>query len=183
MRALLVVVSLVALAGCGGRVFDDPAENSGPATGVEAEKDAAPSASADAGEKTPTPTPTPTDAGGACVAGDEGGAVTGSSCRAESELRDEALLACKRTGLASFSLGEGCSTHYRYHEYTCCLDGVCSAKVREGGETSCKDTETWRTYATASCARDGKTLGSLEFAVPCGGGPGGYKGYSYKCCR
>lgn len=179
MRATLLVVLTLAV-GCGGIVDDRSSQTAGPAEGVPKEDDAGPApkspdpAPADAG-------PAPTDTAPGCKSGGEGGGYTGSACEPESALRARALDACKRTGLASFTPRSPCGDAYRYRRYSCCLGSTCGPMIRDGSETSCKSPETWKKYSVDDCAREGRTLGAIEYEEPCSG-VGGFRGYDWECC-
>jgi hypothetical protein len=174
MRAPIFLFFLASV-GCGGLVEQESGKTTVGATGTDGGV-----TSSDSGATVTKPA----DGGGtvpACAPGGDMGGITGSACRALTDLRAEAEANCKRTGIATFTPQQSCATFYRYREYTCCVGSVCGPKVRDGGPSSCKDVETWTNYSVGDCARDGKTLGTIEFFEPCGD-TAGYKGYSYTCC-
>jgi hypothetical protein len=57
--------------------------------------------------------------------------------------------------------------------------GMC-VKASQGGETSCKDPGTWKTYAAEDCAGRGLALRELSLREPCGGE--NHRFVDYLCC-
>jgi hypothetical protein len=128
------------------------------------------------------------DDGPTCVAGDQLKARASAICESKSFLL---------TGLGFGGECEG-GKGFVGAKYECCAPaapspgppapppmppstpgGACR-KASEGGSTSCKDSATWKTYATAGCAADGFQLRELQLREPCG--PDLYRFSDSVCC-
>jgi hypothetical protein len=140
----------------------------------------------------PTPPPPPST----CVGEGEG---SESTCRSTGEWKERAYVACRNKGLQlqNYWPGGDCGPdRYRYVKYECCgpvpptpplpppppappSGGSCFGG-NDGGPTSCKSPDVWKTYASDICASRGFVLRDLAFDTECGGG--NYRYMKFACC-
>jgi hypothetical protein len=127
-----------------------------------------------------------------------------TTCRTVSEWKLYSYEAClaKKMVLVDYSAGGGdCGPDStRMVKYQCCeaappsppvpppappapptppSTGVCTSG-HDGGETSCKSPETWKSYASETCAGQGLLLTDIAYGTECGGGNHRYM--KYLCC-
>lgn len=117
-----------------------------------------------------------------------------TTCRTVSEWKLFAHEACleKKLELVDYSAGGGdCGPDStRMVKYQCCEPapvpptptppvGSCTGG-HQGGETSCKSPEIWKSYAIEACAQQGAMLVDIGYGTPCDGG--NYRYMKYTCC-